>query len=95
MLEVCGLCSVWCKLNFEVVLMVMLMWMVVSGMGMMLILELVLFEENCDGCLWIVFFVVFVLLCDLVVVWWVKVEVGMDVWVLVGVICGFVFVLGV
>ncbi|MTH63114.1 hydrogen peroxide-inducible genes activator [Paracoccus shanxieyensis] len=94
-LEVCGLRSARRKLNLEAASMATLMRMVASGMGMTLIPELALPEENRDGRLRIVPFAAPAPSRDLAVVWRAKAEAGTDARALAGVIRGLAPVLGV
>ncbi|SMO88440.1 hydrogen peroxide-inducible genes activator [Paracoccus laeviglucosivorans] len=94
-LEVCGLRNARRKLNLEAASMATLMRMVASGMGMTLIPELALKDENRDGRLRIVPFAEPAPSRDLAVVWRAKAEAETDARALAGVIRGLAPVLGV
>lgn len=94
-LEVCGLRSPRRKLNLEAASMATLMRMVASGMGMTLIPQLALADENRDGRLRIVPFAEPAPSRDLAVVWRRNAEAGTDARALAGVVRDLAPVLGV
>lgn len=93
-LEVCGLRNPRRKLNLEAASMATLMRMVASGMGMTLIPELAVGDENRDGRLRIVPFADPAPSRDLAVVWRAKAEAQTDARALAGVIRDLAPVLG-
>lgn len=94
-LEVCGLRNPRRKLNLEAASMATLMRMVASGMGMTLIPQLALADENRDGRLRIVPFADPAPSRDLAVVWRRNAEAGADARALAEVVRGLAPVLGV
>ncbi|MFC3569834.1 hydrogen peroxide-inducible genes activator [Paracoccus simplex] len=94
-LEVCGLRDPRRKLNLEAASMATLMRMVASGMGMTLIPQLALADENRDGRLRIVPFAVPAPSRDLAVVWRRNAESGADARVLAEMVRGLAPLLGV
>lgn len=94
-LEVCGLRQQRRKLNLEAASMATLMRMVASGMGMTLIPQLALADENRDGRLRIVPFADPAPSRDLAVVWRRNAEAGADARALAEVVRGLAPVLGV
>lgn len=94
-LEVCGLRNPRRKLNLEAASMATLMRMVASGMGMTLIPQLALADENRDGRLRIVPFAEPAPSRDLAVVWRRNAETGADARALADVVRGLAPVLGV
>lgn len=94
-LEVCGLRNPRRKLNLEAASMATLMRMVASGMGMTLIPQLALADENRDGRLRIVPFADPAPSRDLAVVWRRNAETGADARALAEVVRGLAPVLGV
>lgn len=93
-LEVCGLRGPRRKLNLEASSMATLMRMVASGMGMTLIPQLALADENRDGRLRIVPFAEPVPSRDLAVVWRRRAEAGTDARALAELVRGLGPVLG-
>jgi LysR family hydrogen peroxide-inducible transcriptional activator len=94
-LEVCGLRNPRRKLNLEAASMATLMRMVASGMGMTLIPQLALADENRDGRLRIVPFADPAPSRDLAVVWRRNAETGADARALSGLVRGLAPLLGV
>lgn len=94
-LDVCGMRSPRSKVNLEAASMATLMRMVASGMGMTLIPQLALADENRDGCLRIVPFAEPVPSRDLAMVWRRNSDAAADARAMAGVIRDLASVLGV
>lgn len=94
-LEVCGMRNPRRKLNLEAASMATLMRMVASGMGMTLIPQLAMADENRDGRLRIVPFADPAPSRDLAVVWRRNAETGADATALAELVRGLAPVLGV